>query len=376
MTIFGYHKGMINLFTPAEIVAALDEYVIGQDDAKRILAVAVYNHYKRVQFAQLGESGGVEVKKSNVIMLGPTGSGKTLQVTSLAKILNTTFVVADATAIVASDNVGDEINKVLTKLLDKTNGDVRAAEMGIVFLDEIDKLVTGVNRLKGESIQQIMLKIVEGTIAEVPYKGKIVKMDTNNILFICGGAFVDLPGIVRTRMGERETILLSDFEILKQVVADDFAAFGMIPEFCGRFPVIAVLEGMSQAALKEVLVKPKNSLLSQYKKMLEVEKVEIEFNDASIDKIAELAEKLQTGARGLRTICERFMTKVMFDIPNEKNLSKITITPEVVEGKAKPIYYYSVSQSNVELTPLTPLKLRATSPYTDEGEGVNVGKGY
>ncbi len=366
---------MINFFTPAEIVAKLDEYVIGQDDAKRVLAVAVYNHYKRVQFAQAGKNDGVEVKKSNVMMLGPTGSGKTLQVTTLAKILNTTFVVADATAIVAAENVGEEINKMLVKLLEKTNGDVKAAEMGIVFLDEIDKLVTGVNRMKGESIQQIMLKIVEGTIAEVPYHGQMVKMDTNNILFICGGAFVDLPGIVRTRLGERDTILLNDFQVLKQVVAEDFATFGMIPEFCGRFPVVVVLEALSRAALKEALVKPKNSLLSQYKKMLDVEQVEIEFNEASLDKIAELAEKLQTGARGLRTICERFMTRIMFDIPNEKDLTKITITPEVVEGTSKPIFHYSVSQSNDELVPLVALPLRATSPYTDEGEKVN-GKSY
>ena len=196
---------MINLYTPAEIVSKLDEYVIGQDDAKRVLAVAVYNHYKRVQFAQAA-SGDVEIKKSNIMMMGPTGSGKTLLVTSLAKILNTNFVTADATAIVASDNISEEINKMLVKLLDKTNGDVRAAEMGIIFLDEIDKLVTGVNRMKGETIQQIMLKIVEGTIAEVVYKGQLLKMDTNNILFICGGAFVDLPGIIRSRMGERETL--------------------------------------------------------------------------------------------------------------------------------------------------------------------------
>ncbi|MBS7401008.1 MAG: ATP-dependent Clp protease ATP-binding subunit ClpX [Eubacteriales bacterium] len=366
---------MINFFTPTEIVQQLDEYVIGQDDAKRVLAVAVYNHYKRVQFAEAGRTDGVEVKKSNVMMLGPTGSGKTLQVTTLAKILNTNFVVADATAIVASDNVGEEINKILVKLLDKTNGDVHAAEMGIVFLDEIDKLVTGVNRMKGESIQQIMLKIVEGTIVDVPYQGKIVKMDTNNILFICGGAFVDLPGIVRSRIGERDTILLNDFQVLKQVVAEDFATFGMIPEFCGRFPVVVVLEALNRAALKEALVKPKNSLISQYKKMLDVEKVEIEFTEASLDKIAELAEKLQTGARGLRTICERFMTRIMFDIPSEKNLTKITITPEVVAGDAKPIFHYSVSKESGELTALAPLPLRGTSPYTDEGE-VDSGKGY
>ena len=366
---------MINSFTPAEIVAKLDEYVIGQDDAKRVLAVAVYNHYKRVQFAEAGKDDGVEVKKSNIMMLGPTGSGKTLQVTSLAKILNTNFVTADATAIVASANVGDEINKILVKLLDKTHGDVHAAEMGIVFIDEVDKLVTGVNRLKGESIQQIMLKIVEGTIVDVEYKGQIVKMDTNNILFICGGAFVELAGIVRTRLGERDTILLNDFQVLKQAVAEDFATFGMIPEFCGRFPVVVVLEALSRAALKEALVKPKNSLISQYKKMLEVESVEIEFNEASLDKIAELAEKLQTGARGLRTVCERFMTRVMFDIPNEKNLTSITITPEVVEGEAKPIYHYSVSKSSDEILPLTPLLSRGTSPYTDEGE-VADGKGY
>lgn len=364
---------MINLYTPSEIVGKLDEYVIGQDDAKRVLAVAVYNHYKRVQFAQSGGSD-VEVKKSNIMMLGPTGSGKTLIVTSLAKILNTTFVTADATAIVASDNISDEINKMLVKLLDKTNGDVHAAEMGIVFLDEIDKLVTGVNRLKGESIQQIMLKIVEGTIADVVYNGQTVKMNTNNILFICGGAFVDLPGIVRSRMGERDTILLSDFDVLKQVVADDFATFGMIPEFCGRFPMIVVLQALNHVALKEALVKPKNSLISQYEKMLAVENVAVEFNEASIDKIAEIAEKLQTGARGLRTVCERFMTQIMYDIPNEKNLKKITITPEVVTGDAKPIYHYSVSQASNELVPLTPLSLRETSPYSEEGG--DFGKGY
>lgn len=363
----GYDKGMVNLYTPAEIVSKLDEYVIGQDDAKRVLAVAVYNHYKRVKFAQSGGNSDVEVKKSNVMMLGPTGSGKTLQVTTLAKILNTTFVVADATAIVASDNVGDEINKMLIKLLDKTNGDVHAAEMGIVFLDEIDKLVTGVNRMKGESIQQIMLKIVEGTIAEVPYKGQTVKMDTNNILFICGGAFVDLPGIIRTRLGERESILLSDFQILKEVVADDFATFGMIPEFCGRFPVVVVLEALNREALKEALVKPKNSLLSQYKRMLDVEQVEIEFDESSIDKIAEMAEALKTGARGLRTICERFMTNIMYDIPNEKDLSKIIITADVVAGVSKPKYIYKVSQTDPELTPLTPSPLRATNAYNDEG---------
>jgi len=366
---------MINLFTPAEIVANLDEYVIGQDDAKRVLAVAVYNHYKRVQFAQ-NNINDIEVKKSNIMMLGPTGSGKTLLVTSLAKILNTNFVTADATAIVASDNISEEINRMLVKLLDKTNGDVHAAEMGIVFLDEIDKLVTGVNRMKGESIQQIMLKVVEGTIVEVDYHGQLLKMDTNNILFICGGAFVDLPGIIRTRMGERDTILLSDFELLKQVIAEDFATFGMIPEFCGRFPVNVVLQALSQAALKEALIKPKNSLISQYQKMLQVENVQIVFNPDSIDKIAEVAEKLQTGARGLRTVCERFMTQVMFDVPNEKNLKKITITPAVVMGTAKPIYEYSVSQASTELLPLKPLKDRNTSPYDDEGEGVRYGKSY
>ncbi len=367
---------MINLFTPAEIVAKLDEYVIGQDDAKRVLAVAVYNHYKRVQFAQSGVND-VEVKKSNIMMLGPTGSGKTLLVSSLTKILNTNFVSTDATAIVASDNISEEINKMLVKLLDKTNGDVRAAEMGIIFLDEIDKLVTGVNRSKGESIQQIMLKIVEGTIADVEYHGQQLKIDTNNILFICGGAFVDLPGIVRVRMGERETLLLDDFQVLKQhLMADDFATFGMIPEFCGRFPVNVILKALSHAALKEALVKPRNSLISQYEKMLAVENVQIEFTPESIDKIAELAEKLQTGARGLRTICERFMTQVMFDIPNEKNLKKITITPAAVTGSSKPVYDYSVSQVGAELTPITPLKPRDISPYIDDGEGVKYGKSY
>lgn len=366
---------MITLTTPAEIAAKLDEYVIGQDDAKRVLAVAVYNHYKRVQFAQ-DNTSDIEVKKSNIMMLGPTGSGKTLLVTSLAKILNTNFVTADATAIVASDNISEEINRVLVKLLEKTDGDVQAAQMGIVFLDEIDKLVTGVNRLKGESIQQIMLKIVEGTVVEVTYHGQIVKMDTNNILFICGGAFVDLPGFIRTRMGERDTILLSDFEVLKQVIAEDFATFGMIPEFCGRFPVNVVLQALNKEALKEALVKPKNSLISQYEKMLQVENVQIVFSPESLDKIAEVAEKLQTGARGLRTVCERFMTQVMFDVPNEKNLKRITITPETVTGTAKPIFEYSVSQSARELRPLTPLAVRETNPYTDEVEGDKHGKNY
>lgn len=358
---------MVKLRTPAEIVAELDEYVIGQDDAKKVLGVAVYNHYKRISLTA-GKKAGVEIKKSNVLMLGPTGSGKTLMVTTLAQILNTNFVLADATAIVAAEDVGTEINRLFIKLLDKTKGDVKAAESGIIFVDEVDKLVTGVNRLKGESIQQILLKVIEGTIVDVTYHGKIVKINTNNILFIVGGAFVELAGIVRTRLGERDTILLDDFAVLKQVVADDFAVFGLIPEFMGRLPVVVVLQALSKAALKDAFVKPKNSLISQYQKMLEVENVVVDFDESSIDMIAELAEKLKTGARGLRTICERFMTTVMYDIPNEPNLDRVTITADVVMGTAKPIYHYRISQFDVEMQPIKPMPERSTNPYYDEEE--------
>lgn len=358
---------MVKLYTPAEIVAFLDEYVIGQDDAKKVLGVAVYNHYKRVNLAASGITD-IEIKKSNVLMMGPTGSGKTLIVSTLAKILQTAFILADATAIVASDDIGEEINSLFVKLIDKAGGDVKKAESGIVFVDEIDKLVTGVNRLKGETIQQILLKVIEGTIVTVPYNGQVVKLDTNNILFVVGGAFVDLPGIIRTRLGEKESILLEDAEVLKQVVADDFATFGLIPEFTGRLPVIVTLEALSREALKSALVKPKNSLLSQYQKMFEMEHVELEFDAGAIDKIAELAEKLKTGARGLRTICERFMTNIMYDIPNEKNLTRIVITAAVVTGDAKPIYEYNESKEDAELLPLTPKKSRDTNAYADEGE--------
>lgn len=358
---------MVKLYKPAEIVAALDEYVIGQDDAKKVLGVAVYNHYKRVGFAASGVSD-IEIKKSNVLMVGPTGSGKTLMVTTLAKILDTTFIIGDATAIVASDDVGEEINRLFVKLIDRAGGDIKKAESGIVFVDEIDKLVTGVNRLKGESIQQILLKVIEGTTITIPYNGKEVKLDTNNILFVVGGAFVELAGIVRMRLGERDSILMEDTEVLKQLVADDFAVFGLIPEFTGRLPVIVTLDALSKEALKEALVKPKNSLLSQYEKMFEMEKVELKFDDGAIDKIAELAEGLKTGARGLRTICERFMTNIMYDIPNEQNLSCITITVDAVTGKGKPIYEYNVSREDVELQPIAPKRPRDTNADTDEGE--------
>lgn len=357
---------MVNVYTPAEIVKFLDEYVIGQDDAKRVLGVAVYNHYKRISFAENNTSDGIEIKKSNVMMLGPTGSGKTLLVSTLARLLKATLVLGDATSIIAAEDVGEQINRLFVKLLEQSDGDPKKAERGIIFVDEVDKLVTGNNRMKGESVQQILLKVIEGTIMTIPFQGQYVKLDTNNILFVVGGAFVDLPGIVRTRLGERETILLDDFAVLKQTVADDFAEFGMIPEFMGRIPVIVVLQALSKAALKDALVKPKNSLISQYKKMMEVEQVEIEFEESSIDKIAEMAEALKTGARGLRTICERFMTNVMYDIPNETNLSKVIITADVVAGNGKPIYIYNTSQADNDLVALSPIKSRPTSPY-DEG---------
>lgn len=358
---------MVKLYTPAEIVTALNEYVIGQDDAKKVLGVAVYNHYKRVNFAASGVTD-IELKKSNVLMVGPTGSGKTLIISTLAKILNTTFIMADATAIVASDDISEEINRVFVKLIDKAGGNPKEAERGIVFFDEIDKLVTGISRQKGETIQQILLKVIEGTIVTVPYNGQEVKLDTNNILFVVGGAFVELAGIVRTRLGERESILMEDSEVLKQLVADDFAVFGLIPEFTGRLPVIVTLETLSKAALKEALVKPKNSLLSQYQKMFEMENVKLKFDESALDKIAEMAEQLKTGARGLRTICERFMTNIMYSLPNEQNLSTVIITAGAVTGAEKPIYEYSTSREDVELMPIAPKRPRDTNADADEGE--------
>ncbi len=357
---------MVNLYSPAQITAFLDEYVIGQDDAKKVLGVAVYNHYKRVNYASSASDSDIEIKKSNVLMLGPTGSGKTLLVTTLAKIINTTFVLGDATVIVSNENIGNEINNLFIKLLDNAKGDIKKAEQGIVFVDEIDKLVTGINRLKGETIQQILLKLIEGTTLSLDYNGQTIEMSTNNILFVVGGAFVALAGIIRTRIGERDSILLKDSEILKEVVADDFATFGLIPEFTGRVPVIVTLEALNRDALKAALTKPKNALILQYKKMFEMDNVELIFEEKSLDKIAELAEALKTGARGLRTITERFMTNIMYDIPNQTNLSKIIITPKTVSRETPPIYEFIDSRGELELMPMQPKRPRERTVYLDE----------
>ena len=345
---------------PSELKKSLDEYVIGQDYAKRILSVAVYNHYKRINHL---DNGGVELEKSNILLIGPTGTGKTLLAKTLARVLKVPFAIADATTITEAGYVGDDVETVLLALVQNANYDVSAAERGIIYIDEIDKIgrkgdSQSITRdVSGEGVQQAFLKILEGTRAGIPPKGgrkhpeqQLLYLDTKNILFICGGAFDGLEKIIAKRIRTdsligftaKETENIEETtELFKNTTPDDLVQFGFIPELTGRLPMIAPLEDLSEEAMVSILTKPKNALLKQFQYLMKLEKIELVFEDKAIKKIVELAKERKTGARALRSIVEEIMLPVMYKAPDEKNLKKCIITEEVVEKKAEPTLVYS-----------------------------------
>ena len=339
---------------PHKIKASLDEYVVGQEHAKKTIAVAVYNHYKRVATGTMDE---IEIEKSNILMLGPTGSGKTYLVKTLARLLDVPLAIADATSLTEAGYIGDDIESVVSKLLAAADNDVEKAERGIIFIDEIDKIAKKKNAtardVSGESVQQGMLKLLEGAEVEVPVGANsknamvpLATVNTKNILFICGGAFPDLEEIIKERLTRTASIGFNatlkdayDHEenLLARVTVEDLRKFGMIPEFLGRLPIICTLEGLSKDMMVKILKEPKNAILKQYQKLLELDEVKLEFSEEALEAIAEKAMKKDTGARALRSIIEEFMLDIMYEIPKDDNIGRVTITREYIEGTGGPI---------------------------------------